>query len=222
MIGCPETSVNQRCVTSQKNEDPIPRRKPEITRLIVFKWESSGFLHRARYICSDDLEGSGTSLFRETKFGSGGYWSDRHEEMCQVYRKVARIVANQRAPLGNRRISPSKSLQHPLESISVTLKKKAANSPETSAQTHYPTPYKNSVINEQHLPDRLWIFSWSKLQEHKRHRAECSNTLWFMLGKMNINIGYTRLMDRYQIDKKQQKCRKRRQHVLRWTSYRTR
>jgi len=43
-----------------------------------------------------------------------------------------------------------------------------------------------------------------------------------MLRKMNINIGYTRLLDRYQIDKQQQKCRKRRWHVLRWTSYRRR
>jgi hypothetical protein len=34
--------------------------------------------------------------------------------MGQVYRKVARIVGNQRAHLDNRRISPSKSFQHPL------------------------------------------------------------------------------------------------------------
>jgi hypothetical protein len=39
------------------------------------------------------MEEREASHFRETEFGSGGHWSDRHEETRQVYRKVARIVA---------------------------------------------------------------------------------------------------------------------------------
>ena len=106
-IDCPETSVN--------NYQSALRNIPEEWRPHTsagawnhyaggIKMRVSWVVPRARCVCSDDMEESGASLFRDTKFGSGRYWSDWQEEMCQMYRKAASIVANQRALLHNQRI----------------------------------------------------------------------------------------------------------------------